>query len=99
AYTGNMPADVATERLAEIEAAGIEKVHFAWAGADRPGIGHYYRVQGPTFLLEFANVQPDAAGNPANHIHSIWRNMQGDFGIRIDSPHEHGKGHAHDHEH
>jgi len=38
-------------------------------------------VQGPTFLIEFINTQPDAQGNPANHIHSIWRNMAGDFGL------------------
>ena len=58
-------------------------MHFAWAGATKPGVGHYYRVQGPTFLIEFVNVQPDAAGNIANHIHCVWRDMRGDFGIPI----------------
>ncbi|MDX1947291.1 MAG: DUF3500 domain-containing protein [Pirellulaceae bacterium] len=82
-YAGCLPADVAKERLEAIEKAGIGEVHFAWAGADKPGIGHYYRLQGPTFLIEFVNVQPDAAGNPANHIHSIWRDMAGDFAIAI----------------
>ncbi len=59
----------------QIEKAGWEKVHFAWAGATEPGRGHYYRVQGPTFLLEFDNTQ-----NDANHIHSVWREFHGDFG-------------------
>ena len=62
---------------------GSGKVHFAWAGADKPGIGHYYRIQGPTFLIEFVNTQPDSAGNPANHIHSVWRDMRGDFALPI----------------
>jgi len=81
-YARNMPRDLADDRLEEIEQAGIGKVHFAWAGADRPGIGHYYRVQGPTFVIEFVNVQPDAAGNPANHIHCLWRSLKGDFGVK-----------------
>jgi hypothetical protein len=70
--------------LKAIDDAGIGKVYFAWAGADREGIGHYYRVQGPTFLIEFVNTQPDSAGNPANHIHMVWRDPQhGDFGVPI----------------
>ena len=77
----NVKGELADESLAEIKQAGIDKVYFAWAGADKPGIGHYYKVQGPTFVLEFCNVQPDAAGNPANHIHSLWRSLTGDFGI------------------
>lgn len=80
-YARNLPEDVAEARLAAIEQAGFEKIKFAWAGADTEGVGHYYRVQGPTFLIEFVNVQPDAAGNPANHIHSIWRDMAGDFAV------------------
>ena len=78
-----MPAEVATERLSAIEQAGFEKVYFAWMGAEKPGIGHYYKIQGPTFLIEFVNTQADAAGNPANHIHCLWRDMRGDFGIPI----------------
>lgn len=81
AYTDNMTPEIGQKRLAEVRDAGIQKVYFAWAGPDKPGIGHYYRVQGPTFVIEFCNVQPDSAGNPANHIHSVWRQMDGDFGI------------------
>jgi hypothetical protein len=82
-YLANVPEDVAQQRLKTINAQGWDKVYFAWAGAEKPGIGHYYRVQGPTFLIEFVNTQPDAAGNPANHIHSVWRNMEGDFGVPV----------------
>ena len=82
-YAGNMPEGVGRSWIGEIDKAGFDKVHFAWWGADRPGVGHYYRLQGPTFLVEFINVQSDAAGNAANHIHSIWRNLSGDFGVAL----------------
>lgn len=80
-YCVAMPEDVALARLKELDAAGYEKVTFAWAGATEPGIGHYYRIQGPTFLVEFVNTQPDAAGNIANHIHCYWRDIRGDFAL------------------
>lgn len=83
AYTDKMRSEVAKERWKLIEDAGFDKVAFAWSGADKPGIGHYYRVQGPTFLVEFINVQADAAGNPANHIHCVWRDLTGDFDLPI----------------
>lgn len=85
-YAKNMPADVAQHRLDEIERTGYDKVYFAWAGAERPGIGHAYRIQGPTFMIEFVNNQPDAAGHPASHIHSVWRDPRGDFAL---APHHH----------
>ena len=82
-YCNALPADVAKHRHEAIEKQGLGQVCFAWAGAQKEGDGHYYRVQGPTFLLEFVNTQPDSAGNPANHIHSVWRDMQGDFALPI----------------
>ena len=83
AYVGNMPDETGKAWLGEIEQAGLAQVHFAWSGPSRPGVGHYYRVQGPTFVLEFVNVQRGGGGKPANHIHSVWRNLAGDFGLRI----------------
>lgn len=83
-YILAMPADVARQRRQEIEKAGVDTIHFAWAGATKPGVGHYYRVQGSTFLIEFVNTQPDAAGNPASHIHCVWRDPRGDFGVGIE---------------
>jgi uncharacterized protein DUF3500 len=83
AYATNLPEEVSKARLTAIEKAGFGKIHFAWAGASKPGVGHYYRVQGPTFLIEFVNTQPDAAGNVANHIHCVWRDPAGDFAIPV----------------
>ncbi len=80
-YADRMPADVAEHEMAEVTEAGIESVHFAFAGGVQQGERHSYRIQGPTFLVEFLNVQDDSARNPANHIHSAWRNTKGDFGL------------------
>ena len=83
AYCSWMTAEVAAERIRLIETApgGWDDVRFAWAGALGPGVGHAYRVEGPTFLIEFVNVQPDAEGTPANHIHCVWRDKTGDFDL------------------
>jgi hypothetical protein len=61
----------------EIEAAGLDDIRFAWAGATEPRIGkaHYYRVTGPTFIIEYDNAQ-----NNANHVHSVLRDLKHDFG-------------------
>jgi hypothetical protein len=75
AYAGLMAPDVAAQRMAKIKAAGIENIGFAWAGPMERGQRHYYRVQGPTFLIEFDNTQ-----NNGNHVHSVWRDFNGDFG-------------------
>jgi len=82
-YCGTMVAEVAAERLRLIDeaAGGWDAVMFAWSGATKPGLGHAYRVEGPTFSIEFCNVQPDADGNPANHIHCVWRDRTGDFDL------------------
>lgn len=88
-YVYRVRPDVADKDLAKIEQAGLDKVHFAWAGSLEPGKGDYYRVQGPTFLLEYDNTQ-----NGANHIHAVWRDFNGDFGEDIlkkhyeETPHE-----------
>jgi len=82
-YANNLPADLAKERLDIVQKDGPAKTYFAWAGADKPGIGHYYCIQGASFQIEFVNTQADSAGNPANHIHSVWRDMRGDFAIPV----------------
>jgi hypothetical protein len=75
AYAGLMAPEIASERLAAIKSAGLENITFAWAGAVERGQQHYYRVQGPTFLIEYDNAQ-----NDGNHVHSVWRDFKGDFG-------------------
>ncbi len=80
-YVNAVADKVADGRLELIEENGWDKIHFAWSGATEPGIGHYYRIRGKDFLIEFVNTQADASGNPANHIHSVWRDITGDFDL------------------
>jgi len=51
------------------------RTRFGWAGSLEPGRPHYYRIQGSGFLIEYDNVQ-----NGANHIHTVGRDFDGDFG-------------------
>jgi hypothetical protein len=76
-YAKNMPEQIAEHRMNQIKKAGTN-LYFAWAGVENRGGPHYYRVQAPTFLIEFDNTQ-----NDANHIHSVWRDYQGDFGLDL----------------
>lgn len=67
----------AKEMMHDIESAGLINLRFAWAGDQEPGPGHphYYRIQGPTIIIEFDNIQ-----NNANHIHTVIRDLKNDFG-------------------
>lgn len=75
-YLKNMPADISEPRRAALTKAGFDNIYFAWWGDTERNQRHYYRVQGPTFLIEYNNTQ-----NSANHVHSYWRDLAGDFGI------------------
>ena len=74
-YVFRLRPELANADLKKIEMAGVDKIRFAWAGGIERGEGHYYRVQGPTFLLEYDNTQ-----NDNNHIHAVWRDFENDFG-------------------
>lgn len=74
-YLSTMPYDIAAKRMAAIEREKLSEIRFAWAGATELGKGHYYRIQGKSFLVEFDNTI-----NNANHIHTVWRDFDGDFG-------------------
>jgi len=76
-YASNMPDDLAQRRMDQINKAG-RNVHFAWAGGIKPGDPHYYRVHTPAFLIELDDTQDNA-----NHIHSVWRDFDGDFGADL----------------
>jgi hypothetical protein len=73
-YARNLPDDLAQRRMDQIDAAG-RNAYFAWAGGVNPGDPHYYRVQTASFLIEMDDTQ-----DGANHIHSVWRDLRGDFG-------------------
>ena len=73
-YVDQAPPSLAEDRRARIAATDREGMHFAWAGPAQRGEPHYYRIHGGNFLVEFDNRQ-----NGANHIHSVWRDVENDF--------------------
>jgi hypothetical protein len=77
-YLGALPPATATPLFERLSAAGIENVRFGWTGSVEPRRPHYYRLQGPTFLLEFDNSR-----NSGTHIHSVWRDFAEDFGQNL----------------
>jgi hypothetical protein len=75
AYLNRMPEDIASRQMEQIEKEGTRYIHFAWAGSQERRKPHYYRIHGPSFLVEYDNTQ-----NNANHIHSVWRDLRNDWG-------------------
>jgi len=73
-YADNFEPQLRAARLARA-AEGFDSIRFAWAGSPERGKQHYYRVQGPRFLIEY-----DASQNDGNHVHTVWRDYEGDFG-------------------
>lgn len=87
-YLNRYRPELAQAELKAIRDAGIDKLRFGWAGSLEKGEAWYYRVQGPTFLMEAANSQ-----NDANHVHAVWRKFDGDFGRDLLG--DHFKDHKH----
>jgi hypothetical protein len=88
-YARNMRSELAEQELRRMREAGLERVHFAWAGPLEPGRAHYYRLHGPTLLIEYDNTQSNA-----NHIHSVWHDPRRDFGLDLLRAH-YERGHHH----
>lgn len=74
-YLSTAPEKEANKRMEKIKNEAMNEIRFGWAGGMHPGEDHYYRIQGKSFLIEFDNSQ-----NNANHIHTVWRDFNGDFG-------------------
>jgi hypothetical protein len=73
-YVDRLPDDVAAEEAAKFAGAALNDVHLLWAGGLESGQPHYYRLHGPTVLVEYDNSARDA-----NHVHTVWRDPRGDF--------------------
>ena len=85
-YVERVAPAVAQPALLALGTAGLSAVSFAWAGGLEPGTGHYYAVSGPTFLLEYDNVQ-----DCANHAHTVWRDLRRDWGADLLAAHHAGR--------
>ena len=73
-YVNQVRTDMAQEKLERLEEEGFDGLHWAWGGPLEEGKEHYYRIHGGNFVVEFDNRQ-----NGANHIHSVWRDVENDF--------------------
>jgi hypothetical protein len=90
-YIDNYTTKFSASLMDKIKKAGIDQLHFAWAGGLKVGTGHYYRIQSPVLLIEYDNVQ-----NDANHIHTVIRDLTNDFGEDVLKNHyDHGHKHKH----
>jgi hypothetical protein len=86
-HIGRIRKELADQDLARINRAGIENIHFVWAGGLEPGEPHHYLIQGPTFLIEYDNTQ-----DGADHVHCVYRDFDNDFGdAMLDHYHKHHK--------
>jgi hypothetical protein len=74
-YARRLRPDLAEAELDRMHRAGADRLHFAWAGGLRPGQPHYYRIHGPTLLIEYDNSR-----DGANHIHTVWHSPGRNFG-------------------
>ncbi len=85
-YAFNLRHELAEAEVARIHEAGLNNVRFTWTGSVEPGRPHYYRISGPTFVIEYDNTQ-----NDANHVHTVWHDRERDFGHDALKDHlEHG---------
>lgn len=87
-YLANMPAKAAQLRMKRIMSEDFNEIRFGWAGGLKFGEPHYYRIQGKTFLIELDNTQQGA-----NHVHTVWRDFYGDYGIDLLKEHYKSGGH------
>jgi hypothetical protein len=88
-YATNLRAELAHQELSQLTGENFGQVRFAWAGGLERGEGHYYRIHGPFFIIEYDNTQ-----NDANHIHAVWHSLTNDFGL--DTLKKHYEEHQHE---
>jgi hypothetical protein len=91
-YANVQIEEISRQRLQAVHSAGMNNIKFAWMGGTEKGQPHYYRIQGSTFLVEYDCTQDDA-----NHIHTVWRDFKGDFGVDLLALHYHTADHDHGH--
>jgi uncharacterized protein YoaH (UPF0181 family) len=81
-YIDRVSDEIAAQEWDKVERAGLDGITFAWGGPVEKGAGHYYAIQGASFIVEYDNTQ-----NDTNHIHSVWRTFDGDWGEDILAQH------------
>jgi hypothetical protein len=79
-WVGILNDEAATAKMADIK-ANLPRTYFAWSGATANGGLAYYRIQGPTLVIEYAPQQGDL-----EHIHTIYRDPTNDYGAKLVNP-------------
>ena len=74
-YVDRVADDLAQRWWDRLAGPGLDDLHFLWAGGLEVGEPHYYRIQGRSLLIEYDNAQRDG-----NHVHTVWRDLDGDWG-------------------
>lgn len=87
-YIDRLPEELARIEHRKLREGRVSDIHFAWAGGEARKMPHYYRLHGPFFFVEYDNTQ-----NNANHIHSVWRHIEDDFGVDLLRLHYHKADH------
>lgn len=72
-YASSVTQEAGAARMKRVDEDGLDKARFAWFGADKIDQPHFFRIEGPSFIIELENTQTDPLDTPANHIHSVWR--------------------------
>lgn len=81
-YVKRLKPAVAETEMETIKSYSLSDLYFCWAGGTEPGDAHYYRIQGPSFMIEYDNSQ-----GGANHVHTVWRDPANDFGRDVLAEH------------
>jgi hypothetical protein len=89
-FAEHLKPELAQARLVRVRAGGLDALRFGWAGALDPGRPYYFRIQGPSFVIEFDNSGGD-------HVHSAWRDFNGDWGRDVLAEHYRQAGPNHPH--
>jgi hypothetical protein len=85
-FFGRLRRELAEDVMRKVREAGIGSIRFAWAGATTPEGLHYYRLHGPTLIVEYDRTDHD-------HAHSVWHdptNLFGEDHLRAHRQQAHG---------
>lgn len=90
-FAEHLRPELAEARLQRVRSSPMDSIRIGWAGSTQPRKPHYFRIQGAGFLIEYDN-------SGGNHVHSVWRDFEGDFGRDVLREHyQRAKGSGHRH--
>ena len=82
-WVGILNDEAAAAKMAEIK-ANLPETWFAWSGPTTQGSAAYFRIQGPTLLIEYSPQRLRGSGGlDTTHIHTIYRDPTNDYGERL----------------